>query len=199
MSGSWDGTIKIWNVLEHTCLQTISDHRVDVYGLATHPSSPFFVASTSRDSTIRLWNCRGVIMAPLYKLLLGHAVSEIWSDSLVSLGVDADLVDDFGLVEPADQLPASDNKLSAMTFSGQASLKLKKLLTESTDNITNHAAIHEFFSKNHGMFWNLVRCNANGFVEIPEMKNDEIIVLNLCTKYALSRALSSCTSRGSTL
>ena len=48
-SGSWDATIRMWDVRNCTCLHVSRDHYSDVYAIATHPSRPFFLASTSRS------------------------------------------------------------------------------------------------------------------------------------------------------
>lgn len=40
-------------------LQTIHDHHADVYGLCSHPQRPFIIASSSRDTTLRLWSMEG--------------------------------------------------------------------------------------------------------------------------------------------
>ncbi len=33
MSGAWDGTIRLWDVMQSVCLRVVSDHHADVYGL----------------------------------------------------------------------------------------------------------------------------------------------------------------------
>lgn len=55
ITGSWDATIRIWNVETAECLKVLADHHADVYGLAMHPQRPFALASSSRDTTLRFW------------------------------------------------------------------------------------------------------------------------------------------------
>ena len=45
-----------------------------MYGLACHPRRPFVVASSSRDSTLRLWSMRGFVEPLLVVLLAGGDV-----------------------------------------------------------------------------------------------------------------------------
>ena len=56
VSGSWDATIKIWDVRTGTCIYTISEHTADVYGISFHPKRPFIFVSSSRDTTLRFWS-----------------------------------------------------------------------------------------------------------------------------------------------
>ncbi|RLO12196.1 hypothetical protein DYB28_008488, partial [Aphanomyces astaci] len=55
LSGSWDGTIRIWDVERRECCVVVSDHLADVYGIATHPQAPSVFVSCSRDTTVRFW------------------------------------------------------------------------------------------------------------------------------------------------
>ena len=40
-TGSWDSSIKVWDVRDGKCLLTNKDHGADVYGLDSHPKRPF--------------------------------------------------------------------------------------------------------------------------------------------------------------
>ncbi len=60
LSGSWDGTIRVWDYRNQSCLSVVWDHHADVYGLTCHPLRPFVFASSSRDTTLRVWTMRKV-------------------------------------------------------------------------------------------------------------------------------------------
>ncbi len=55
LSGSWDSTVKAWDIRSSACIFTLDDHNADVYGIATNPDRPFVVATCSRDTTLRFW------------------------------------------------------------------------------------------------------------------------------------------------
>lgn len=54
-SGGWDGNIHMWDISSGKCLYRALDHCADVYGLSIHPHRPFFMVSSSRDTTLRFW------------------------------------------------------------------------------------------------------------------------------------------------
>lgn len=56
ISGSWDGTIRLWNVDLAECVYMINEHYSDVYGLDICPGHPFLLTSSSRDNSVRFWN-----------------------------------------------------------------------------------------------------------------------------------------------
>ena len=41
LSGSWDATIKMWDIRNGNHLWTLKDHASDVYGISLHPQRPF--------------------------------------------------------------------------------------------------------------------------------------------------------------
>ncbi len=55
ISGSWDSSIRLWNVTHQRCIHVANEHNADVYGLASHPKRPFVYVSSSRDTTMRVW------------------------------------------------------------------------------------------------------------------------------------------------
>ncbi len=64
-SGSWDSTIKIWDMEKFTCIKTLQTH--DVYDLQELPTGE--LASCSSDKTIRVWNVK---TGTCLKTLEGH-------------------------------------------------------------------------------------------------------------------------------
>ncbi|WPJ63259.1 hypothetical protein SMAC4_13631 [Sordaria macrospora] len=54
-SGSWDGTIKIWDPASGSCLQTLKGHRSPVTSVAFSPDGQR-LASGSWDGTIKIWD-----------------------------------------------------------------------------------------------------------------------------------------------
>eukprot|EP01033_Poteriospumella_lacustris_P008928 gene8927-6410_t len=66
LSGSWDSTIRVWNVNTGHCLAIIRDHNADIYSIASHPQMPFTYISCSRDNTVRLWELGGLVKVMRY-------------------------------------------------------------------------------------------------------------------------------------
>lgn len=66
-SGSWDATVRIWDIRDGSSMICLSDHLADVYGIASHPERPFLIVTSSRDTTLRLWN-----LTHLFPELLVH-------------------------------------------------------------------------------------------------------------------------------
>lgn len=60
VSGSWDATIRVWDVLTGFCIALVDNHAADVYSIISHPLRPFQYISTSRDTTIRIWELDSV-------------------------------------------------------------------------------------------------------------------------------------------
>ena len=56
ISGSSDGTSRIWNTKYMICMGLISGHHSDVYGIDICPNHPFLLITSSRDNSIRFWN-----------------------------------------------------------------------------------------------------------------------------------------------
>lgn len=68
-SGSWDSTIRIWNVITGSCLVEMNDHVADVYSLVSHPLRPFTYLSCSRDTTVRVWEVERIFRKMRYSAL----------------------------------------------------------------------------------------------------------------------------------
>ncbi|MEH2332941.1 WD40 repeat domain-containing protein [Nostoc sp.] len=56
-SGSWDKTIKLWNI-ESGESQTLSGHTDKVWRVRYSPMNGNMIASASTDNTVRLWNAK---------------------------------------------------------------------------------------------------------------------------------------------
>ncbi|MGG6265246.1 NB-ARC domain-containing protein [Leptolyngbya sp. AN03gr2] len=73
-SGSFDQTIKLWNLTTGELIKTLQGHTSPVLVASFHPDQPILV-SGSDDATLRLWN---VETGESYKILQGHQ-GGIWS------------------------------------------------------------------------------------------------------------------------
>ncbi|XP_064628897.1 peroxisomal targeting signal 2 receptor-like [Lineus longissimus] len=96
VSGSWDHTLKLWDLNNQSSLATFHGHDGIVYSTKWSPLIPGCIASASGDHTVRLWDIRGP-QSP--KLVITAHDAEVltcdWSkynqNMLVSGGVDGEL------------------------------------------------------------------------------------------------------------
>ena len=74
ISGSFDKTIKIWNLKEEKCIKTLEGHTDGINNLIKLNSNE--IASCSNDKTIKIWNLKNSKLiktinysSPIYCLL----------------------------------------------------------------------------------------------------------------------------------
>jgi WD40 repeat protein len=82
VTGSWDATIRLWDIVNGTCLKVVSAHAADVYAIASHPQRPFTLVSCSRDTTVRVWEMQEVFQLLRNAAILDGDLSRILSGKL---------------------------------------------------------------------------------------------------------------------
>jgi WD40 repeat protein len=192
ISGSWDATMRIWNVVSATCLQVIFDHVADIYTVTSHPARPFCYVSCSRDSTLRVWEIEGLILRLRYKAVLAGSLDSIIGEApgggppALSWGRDS--------LEPviygrcSQQLNRAFNVEMSAEKGGPR--LLSKGLVSSTDPVDNLALaemyrnFYNYFSGSNGSnnFWDCVVAACKQRVD-PSNKH-------LSAQYAKMNALS---------
>ena len=55
VSGSWDATIKIWDIKTGECLNTLEGHKDSVNSIVISPDGKYIVSASS-DNTIKIWD-----------------------------------------------------------------------------------------------------------------------------------------------
>ena len=111
LSGSWDATIRVWNLDTQECLQVVEGHAADVYALCSHPVRPLSYISGSRDGTLRKWEFEGAARLSL--------AQSVWDCSL-----DGSRAKD----GPGGDGPGSDQRKGLYKLSGKNSLILNHKL-----------------------------------------------------------------------
>jgi WD40 repeat protein len=90
ITGSWDASIRLWDIRSATCIRSIFDHHTDVYCTALHPARPFFVVSSSRDSTMRFWSLTEYVPEALLLSIFGYNMHDtIIGDASECMSLDA--------------------------------------------------------------------------------------------------------------
>ncbi len=123
LSGSWDSTIRVWDVYSGVCIQVISNHSADVYSIVSHPERPFTYASCSRDTTVRIFELEGI-----FELM---RIKAVWHGNLdSSVGAAA--------ASAATDLAAATKDVNSMlrvpaVMTGLKSLALSVYLTMNAD------------------------------------------------------------------
>uniref|UniRef100_A0A803JHG7 Small ribosomal subunit protein RACK1 n=1 Tax=Xenopus tropicalis TaxID=8364 RepID=A0A803JHG7_XENTR len=81
LSGSWDGTLRLWDLTTGTTTRRFVGHTKDVLSVAFSADNRQIV-SGSRDKTIKLWNTLGVCKYTVQRLAerhgRGEAVREVY-------------------------------------------------------------------------------------------------------------------------
>ena len=57
-SGSYDQTVRVWNVAARTCVAVLQGHTAYVWGLAALPDGRLASGSQDKDDVIRVWELR---------------------------------------------------------------------------------------------------------------------------------------------
>lgn len=74
-TGSWDKTIRTWDVRNGGCLSVTRVHLADVYSIATHPDRPFVAVTCSRDTTMRFWSLEEICPSAKLRVAMGADVT----------------------------------------------------------------------------------------------------------------------------
>lgn len=141
LSGSWDSTIRLWNISSGSCLFVIPHHVADVYSITSHPDRPFTYVSCSRDSTIRQWELEDV-----FPLLRTQAVLDQSLERIVDAGHEFS-----GGVPPAEGTAGLNPWLSGRK--GRSLASARKHKTSAGDPIelaTFYYALFSFFVGSNG-------------------------------------------------
>lgn len=68
VTGSWDNTIKMWEVKTGKLIRTFAGHQFAVFGIDFSPDGKYLISS-SKDNTIKLWNVK---TGGLLRTFYGH-------------------------------------------------------------------------------------------------------------------------------
>jgi WD40 repeat protein len=190
ISGSWDATIRLWDLLSGQCIKVVAGHCADVYGIASHMDRPFTFISCSRDTTIRIWELQGVVSLLRMTAVLDMGLDRVIGDNVTGTGTSSStdhtrsLLGLFGYQpESADEKidgpreasgpsSASNNLALRPALSGRGSTRLqhglKKLQRTDFKNGNINAAecfyrLFSFFSGSNGCMdmWEAVLIHLN--------------------------------------
>jgi WD40 repeat protein len=176
LTGSWDASIRAWDIATGSCVCVARNHFADVYGIASHPERPFVFASCSRDSTVRFWS-------------LGGAPSLLRLRCIVSLCMPSDAMQDHPLTAGTvtrphvpstagrrDEGATEKRAATALLLSGTASQSLAKILEEGSSSgagsVAIWSSIFNFWDGTSGIkdMWHLAGENLSEPVETPRIQ-----------------------------
>jgi WD40 repeat protein len=86
-TGSWDGTIHIWDVASGKLLRVLVGHGSSVYGVAFSPDGNFLASAGSFDETARVWNPKTGMTLRILKKHKGFTSGVAWSPDGATLAV----------------------------------------------------------------------------------------------------------------
>lgn len=166
-SGSWDSMIKIWNAKQGICLQSVYGHVLDVYTVVAHPKRPFTYVSTSRDTTIRVWEMEGIFAKMRIRTILNFSL-----DSFIASASEQDTIGigDFdGTIEHVDG--HDDNATTALScvLNGQHSKSLAALIRTTRTNIL---AREGEVDTSGPLFWDVCLRSEQSRLELIEAMKD---------------------------
>lgn len=161
ISGSWDATMRIWNVISATCLQVIFDHVADIYTVTSHPARPFSYVSCSRDSTLRLWEIEGLIIRLRIKAVLNGRLDDIVGDTADG-AVPPDMLWSGDTLEPvlygrASRLLSKAFSVEMSSESGGPPVLSGRLSSSSRGDPVDNLALAEMYRNFYNYF-----CGSNG-------------------------------------
>ena len=73
VSGGYDGSIKVWDASDQTCVKTLTGHTKSAYSISTFTDSKtdkVYIVSGSADKTIKVWDASD---GTCVKTLTGHS------------------------------------------------------------------------------------------------------------------------------
>ena len=174
LSGSWDATIKMWDIRNGNHLWSLTDHCSDVYGITLHPDRPFVFASCSRDTSIRTFIIDGFIQS----LKINFLSTKEFDDA---------------------QLALVDNPVNAFATKGTFKLcspKAHQLVNMATtnkfaDELDQMLAFNEFFNQGDGLqeFTDTLRFVAGKTPSLDAITENEVIHVAQLAEVAAAKAV----------